>query len=119
MKTDEKLPSCDLCGEHHEMLAGEKQDECPEAWAVEHLKQYESMYLKWCKSESKIQNLEAANARLFSDNADLKAKLEKAVEVISKAKTIVNREISEYGNSSELVELMKTLAELREKGERE
>lgn len=106
MKKDETLPLCDLCGEHHEMLVDEKRDECPEAWAVEHLKQYESMYLKWCKSESKIQ--------------DLEDKLAEAVEVLEQ----INRFfiIGEASSCHEVEELInQTLAQLSEqesKGEK-
>lgn len=56
--SEETFELCDLCGEHHEMLVDDKKGECPESWAVEHFKQYESMYLKWCDSEKKIQDLE-------------------------------------------------------------
>ena len=54
----ETFERCDLCGEHHAKLIGEQEGECPEAWAVEYVKKYESMYLKWCESEKKIDALE-------------------------------------------------------------
>ena len=54
----ETFERCDLCGEHHEKLVGEQEGECPEAWAVYYIKKYESMYLKWCESEKKIDELE-------------------------------------------------------------
>jgi hypothetical protein len=54
-----EYPLCDLCGDYHEMLVGEKAGECPEAWAVEAQKRYEKMYLKWVESEKKIKSLES------------------------------------------------------------
>lgn len=67
---------CDLCGEHHETLIGESEGECPEAWAVEYLKQYEKMYIKWTDAEKKLKEANKRIDELKQENQKLREALE-------------------------------------------
>ena len=57
----------------------------------------------------KVTDIKAVTTK---EAAKLEADLTKSIEKIVKAKEIVQREINEYGNSSELVELIEVLREL-------